>query len=319
MTMTSNAAAAYGGSGWSPRERSLRQEIGDIWSACGINSEWSPLKRVLLHRPGSELSASVDPDTVQMLAPVDPDRARSQHDVLAAAYRNAGVAVDYVDPVKTPPPNQLFVADLLFMTPEGVVVARPASTVRAGEERHVAARLAQLGIPVCRTISGQGTFEGADAMWLDTHTVLIGTGFRTNAYAARQLADVLGDMGIATVTTRLTKGAMHLMGALRFCDRDLAVVWHGRLQSDALEALEQRGIAVKMLPNETELINGMALNFVTLGPRRILMPAGNPVTEAFYKSLGIDVLTVAVDEIVKAEGAIGCMTGVLERELTMAS
>ncbi len=314
--MGSDSAAAYGGSGWSPRERSLNEELGDIWAPCGINSEWAPLKRILLHRPGSELSASVDPDTVQMLAPVDFIKAQAQHDALAKAYVNAGVVVDYVAPVQTPPPNQLFVADLMLMTPEGAVVARPASTVRAGEERHVAARLAQLGIPICRTIGGQGTFEGADAMWLDAQTLLLGTGFRTNTHAARQLAEVLGEMGVATLTTRLTQGAMHLMGALRFCDRDLAVVWQGRLQPDALTALEQRGISIKMLPDEAELINGMALNFVTLGPRRILMPAGNPVTEAFYKSLGIDVLTVAVDEIIKAAGAIGCMTGIVERELT---
>ncbi len=316
MKMTSNAAAAYGGSGWSPRERSLNEELDDIWAACGINSEWAPLKRVLLHRPGSELSASVDPDTVQMLAPVDTDRARSQHDALAAAYRDAGVIVDCVDPANTPPPNQLFVADLLFMTPEGAVVGRPASTVRAGEERHVAARLAQLGIPICRTIGGQGTFEGADAMWLDAQTVLIGTGFRTNTQGARQLTDLLGEMGVTVLTTQLVKGAMHLMGALRFCDRDLAVVWQGRLQSDVLTALELRGISIKMLPDETELITGMALNFVTLGPGRILMPAGNPVTEAFCNSLGVEVVTVAVDEIIKAAGAIGCMTGIVERELT---
>ena len=239
-----------------------------------------------------------------------------QHDALGKAYQQAAVAVDYVEPAQNPPPNQLFVADLLFMTPEGAVVGRPASTVRAGEERHVAARLASLGIPICRTIGGRGTFEGADAMWLDTHTVLIGTGFRTNAHGARQLADVLGEMDVATVTTRLTQGAMHLMGALRFCDRDLAVVWQGRLSPHALEAVEQRGIAIKIVPNETELINGMALNFVTLGPRRILMPAGNPVTERFYRSLGVEVVTVSVDEIIKAAGAIGCMTGVLEREST---
>ncbi len=253
---------------------------------------------------------------MQMLAPVDPEKAQSQHDAVAKAYQQAGVAVDYVEPAQTPPPNQLFVADLLFMTPEGAVVGRPASTVRAGEERHVAARLASLGIPICRTIGGQGTFEGADAMWLDRQTVLIGTGFRTNAHAARQLADVLGEMGVATVTTQLTQGAMHLMGALRFCDRNLAVVWPGRLTPDALTVLKKRGIRTETLPDEAEAINGMALNFVTLGPRRILMPAGNPVTERFCQSLGVEVVTVAVDEIINAAGAIGCMSGVLERELT---
>ena len=37
----------------------------------------------------------------------------------------------------------------------------------------VARRLADLGIPILRTIRGSGTFEGADAAWLDPHTLLL--------------------------------------------------------------------------------------------------------------------------------------------------
>ena len=42
---------------------------------------------------------------------------------------------------------------------------RPASTVRAGEERYVAAALGALGVPILMSVHGNGTFEGADAMW----------------------------------------------------------------------------------------------------------------------------------------------------------
>ena len=114
-------AAAYGGAGWSPRKTSLRQEIGKVWGACGLTNEWAPLKAVLLHRPGSELGDLAAPDRAQMLAPLDVGRARQQHDALAQAYRDAGVAVYYVEPGATPPPNLMFVADLMFMTPEGVI------------------------------------------------------------------------------------------------------------------------------------------------------------------------------------------------------
>jgi len=61
-------------------------------------------------------------------------------------------------------------------------------------------------------------------------------------------------------------------------------------------------------------VRGMALNFVTLGPRRILMAAGNPVTLAFYEAAGVACQAVAVDELLKAAGGIGCLTGILERE-----
>jgi arginine deiminase len=45
------------------------------------------------------------------------------------------------------------------------------------------------------------------------------------------------------------------------------------------------------------------------------MPDGNPITEAFYRSVGINCQTVEVDELLKAAGGIGCLTGVLEREI----
>lgn len=307
-------AAAYGGAGWSPRTASLRQEIGQVWGACGVATEWSPLKAVLLHRPGPELEELADPDAAQMFALLDASRARQQHDALAQAYREAGVTVHYVAPSVTPPPNLIFVADLMFMTPEGVILGRPASTVRASEERFVARRLADLGVPILRSVRGRGTFEGADALWMDPQTVLMATGLRTNAEGAAQVTSLLQEMGIEVIQVGLPYGAMHLMGQLRFADRDLAIAWPGRVPYMAVEALRARGYTVLFTPDEGEVVHGMALNFVTLAPRRILMAAGNPITQAFYEDAGITCHAVEVDEILKAAGGIGCMTGILERE-----
>jgi arginine deiminase len=72
---------------------------------------------------------------------------------------------------------------------------------------------------------------------------------------------------------------------------------------------------VLFLPDLEEAVRGFALNFVTLGPRRILMAAGNPITRAFYEKAGITYHQVEVDELLKAAGGIGCLTGILEREL----
>ena len=309
-------AAAYGGAGWSPRKTSLRQEIGKVWGACGLTNEWAPLKAVLLHRPGSELGDLAAPDRAQMLAPLDVGRARQQHDALAQAYRDAGVAVYYVEPAETPPPNLMFVTDLMFMTPEGAILGRPASTVRAGEERFVARQLAELGIPILHSVRGRGTFEGADAAWIDPRTVLLATGLRTNAEGAAQVTSLLQEMGVEVVPVGLPYGVMHLMGQLRFADRNLAIAWAGRVPYAAVEALRARGYTVLFLPDEEEAVRGMALNFVTLGPRRILMAAGNPITQAFYQDAGIVCQTVEVDELLKAAGGIGCLTGVLEREMS---
>lgn len=311
-------AAAYGGDGWSPRQADHAGEIGSIWADCGVDSEWAPLKAVLLHCPGDELSASADPDSVQMLAPLDLAGARAEHEALAAAYRDSGVAVHVLDPRQPARPNQMFLADLLFMTPQGAILARPASTVRAGEEREVARRLADLGIPILATLHGTATFEGADAAWLDPGTVLIGRGLRSNEAAIRQIGSLLRELGVETVAVDLPFGTMHLMGMLRFADRDLAIAWPRRTPHAAVTALRDRGYQVAFLPEEGEAQQTKAFNFVTLGPRRILMVADNPRTQAFYEDLGIACTTVPARELAKAAGAVGCLTGVLARALVQS-
>ena len=308
------AASAYGGPGWSPRTASLRREIGALWGSCGVSTEWATLKAVLLHEPGRELGGLAEPDACLMLETLHPDLARRQHAGLAEAYRRAGVAVHYVEPAGPAPPNLMFVADLLFMTPEGVIVGRPASTVRAGEERLVARRLAERGIPILRTVRGAGTFEGADAAWIDPQTVLLATGLRTNTEGAAQVAATLGELGVQVIPAGLPYGTMHLMGVLRLADRDVAIAWPGRVPYAAVDALRTRGYTVLFLPAPAAAERRVALNFVTLGPRRILMAAGHPNSKAFFEDAGIDCQTVEVDELAKAAGGIGCLTGILERE-----
>jgi arginine deiminase len=306
------AAAAYGGEGWSPRMAPLRDEIGALWGSCGLRDEWGPLRAVLLHRPGAELAVP-DPDAAQLLAPVDPERAAAEHDALARVYREEGVLVHSVEPENARTPNLMFCADLFLMTPEGAILGRPASTVRAGEERWIARRLAELGIPIVRIVRGQGTFEGADAMWLDATTVLVGRGLRTNAEGLAQVAAILGEMGVEVIPVDLPWGAMHLMGMLRIADRDLAIAWPGRLAVAAVAALRRRGYRVLFLPEGTAAERNTALNFVTLAPGRILMAEGYSIFERFFEKAGLACRTTSVAELRKAAGGIGCLTGILER------
>jgi arginine deiminase len=306
------SAAAYGGDACSPRTAPLHDEIGRLWAPCGLRDEWSALRAVLLHRPGAELAVA-DPDAAQLLEPVDPAGAAAEHEAMAQAYREEGVLVRAVEPAAAPTPNLMFCADLFLMTPEGAILGRPASTVRAGEERWIARRLADLGIPIVRMVRGRGTFEGADAMWLDATTVLIGLGLRTNAEGAAQVAAALGEMGVAAIQVDLPWGAMHLMGMLRIADRDLAIAWPGRLAIRGVEALRSRGYRVLFLPDGSAAERTTALNFVTLGPGRILMAEGYPVFERFFEKAGLACRTTPVAELRKAAGGIGCLTGILER------
>jgi len=311
-TQQPGIAAAYGGEGWSPRTQTLRQEMGSRWGDWGVDLEWAPLQAVLLHQPGPEIESLVDPNAVQMLAPLAVERFRQQHAALAGAYRQAGVAVYYLEPGGPVPPNSLFCADLFFMTPEGAILARPASTVRAGEERQVARRLADLGAPILMTVHGDGTFEGADAVWVDEHTALLATGLRTNQSGADQVEWVLHDIGAEVVRVDLPFGSMHLMGTVRLAGPGIAVGYPGRTPHRAVNLLRERGYRLLWAPDLDEA-KRMALNFVPLGPNKILMPADCPNTQALYEAAGIECVTVEIDELAKAAGGMGCLSGVLKR------
>jgi N-dimethylarginine dimethylaminohydrolase len=308
--------AAFGGEGWSPRIRSHAMEIGDIWTGCGLDSEWKPLKTVLVHRPGPELAVSRDQANVfQLAGALDVIKAREEHDHMVTIFRENLVTVETLTPGMPVRPNQLYCADLLAMTPQGAILARPASTVRAGEERWVARTLGMLGIPVLKILTGTATFEGADLMWLDAGTAVIGRGLRTNQSAIDQITALLSEMGITTLVFDLPFGTMHFMGMLRIVDRDLAFIWPRRTPYALVIALKDRGFQIKPLPSEAEAMSGMAFNFVVLGPKKIMLPAGNPQTVDVYEESGIQCIPVPVDELQKANGAVGCMTGILYRDM----
>ncbi len=314
-TGSSFGSAAYGGENWSQRERRHAEDIGTIWADCRIDSEWRTLRSVLLHRPGDELNASQqDPDAVQMLAAVDVGRAREEHDRMAEVYRTAGVAVHYLDAPLPCPPNLMFVADLFVMTPQGAILARPASTVRAGEERTVAASLAALGIPILKTLTGHATFEGADLMWLDESCAMIGRGPRTNQAAIEQIGGLFDELGLELIAVDMPYGTMHFMGMLRIADRDLAIAWPRRTPHATVRALQQRGYRVAFAPFGDEPESYRGINFVTLAPGRILMVEGLPGVQGWFEDLGIECLATPTDELSKAAGNVGCLSGVLARD-----
>jgi N-dimethylarginine dimethylaminohydrolase len=208
----------------------------------------------------------------------------------------------------------MFCADLFVMTPQGAILARPAGQARAGEERWVARRLSELAVPILKTLTGDATFEGADLIWLDERTAMIGRGHRTNQAAINQITTVLAEIGCETLAVDLPYGTMHFMGMLRIADSNLAICWPRRTPLATVRALQERGYEVVCPPCEDDAQSYRAMNFVTVAPRKILMVAGLPKFQPFFEDLGIDCIPVQTDELSKAAGNIGCLTGILERE-----
>lgn len=311
----STLTGAYGGEKWSQRHARMREDMPLWWGDWGCSSECGTLRAVLLRRPGPELDAIEDFDAVQMRADLDSALARAQHDDMAAAYEANGVSVYRVANGRMDKPNSFFLRDLMLMTPEGAIITRPASTVRAGEERFVAEALAAIGVPILMTVHGGGTFEGADVSWVDDDLCFLAEGLRTNEEGANQVERMLREIGVSQVVrVGLPYGAMHLDGLLNFLDRDLAVIWPRRTPFKIVQTLRERGFRFIEVEDEAEAQSCLPMNFVALAPGVVLMPEGGDRLREKYEAAGVTCQTVEIRELIKAGGGIHCMTGFLKRD-----
>jgi N-dimethylarginine dimethylaminohydrolase len=311
--LTATLPATLGGPGFRARARSHRDDVseGHIWRTCGGCSEADALLEVVLGWPPDALASSRPADEDLLLIRPDLERMRAEAIAIEAYFVSHGVTVSWVRACDAPP-NLVFMRDLFFMTPEGAIVGRPAAEQRAGEPRLVAARLAELGVPILATVHGCGCFEGADALWLDEETVLLGLG-RTNTVGASEVVHVLAMMGVATIPVMVPVGIQHLLGAVAFVEPRRAVL-HARAIGTELEAvLRDRGVELMVLAEDDELASSRAMNFVALGGGRLVMPAGSPRAEARYRRAGWSPDTLDVGEYLKCAGGLGCIAGILRR------
>lgn len=303
------------GERWFSEPTSFRADMGKYWGDWGVDSEWGQLRSVLMRRPGREIEGLTDAAAIRFREIPDAGKARDQHDRLAALYGEHGVTVHYVEDMAENKPNGMFCRDLCVMTPEGAIVTRPGLSVRRGEERFVAQTLGRLGVPIAKTINGQGTFEGADLMWVDGHTALLGLGNRSNLEGCRQVERELRGMGVEEIIyVQIPYGSAHLDGFINIPGPGKAVCFPWQTPYVVVDALKQRGFEILEVSNVRELRTSMAINFVALAPDVIVMAEGAPETTAMYRRAGLEVILVEVDELMKGWGSVHCLTTFLRRD-----
>jgi len=307
--------ATFGGSGWTARQGTHAEDVrsGALWHPCGVWDEWSPLESVLLSRPSAVFATPGDPEEWLMLSWPDLEQLQREHARVRDFFESQGVEVHVHQPSTPPPPNYLFMRDLVFMTPEGAIVGRPASAARAAEARFAQAALAELGVPVIASLRGMATMEGADCLWLDAQTVLVGEGIRTNAAGVRSVSEALAPMGVTVCTVPVPPGAQHLLGVMVPLDRDLAVVDVDRVSPRLAGLLADHGVRTIAVPANEENRGRRGMNGVVLGPREWVMPSGCPGIRAQLEKEGVKVHELGVDAAVQAAGALGCLTAVIRR------
>ena len=222
-------SAAYGGEQWSPRVAAMTEDMASTWGDWGSPPRSADCTRCCCAGPVLSSMRSIDFDAMQMRSDLCPERRaratrRARRRLPRGRRRRPLRRTRTIDK-----PNAMFVRDLMLMTPEGAIVTRPASTVRAGEERLVAEALARLGVPILMSVHGRGPSRAPTSSGSTSDLCFLAEGLRTNEEGADQVERMLREIGVADVVrVGLPHGAMHLDGLLAIIDRDLAVVWPRR-------------------------------------------------------------------------------------------
>lgn len=300
---------------------------GRVW---GVRNDVDPLRLCVVHRPGDEINvidpAKYDPTIAALIDDAEqwywrdrtgPDLAlmQEQHDGLVAALRAEGVEVRYVD---GPPgdPKAVFTRDQAITVPGGAVVCRMGpvgqdpSYGRRGEEAYITRLLAELGMPILRTIHGTGLLEGGSFAFLNETTAAVGMSYRQNEAGVRQIEQVLAEQGIRLVRVPLTGHALHLDGCIVMVDHDKAIVNVARLPYWFLDTLRELGITpIHVWPTEQK-----ALNCLAVRPGRVIIADGCPRTVERLNEAGVETIEIPYDEIHKNGGGIHCSTLPLVRE-----
>jgi N-dimethylarginine dimethylaminohydrolase len=247
-----------------------------------------------------------------------PDTAllQRQHEAFCELLETLGCEV-----VVAPAPDGLvdavFPYDPAFVTGAGTVVLQMAKPQRQGEPERLVAACEAAGVPTAGRLNGAARADGGDLFWLDDTTLAAGRGYRTNAEAHRQLADILAREGATLERCDLPhdRGAghvLHLLSVVSPVADNLAVVFEPLAPVPLLELLDERGI--RRIPIDADEYETIGCNVLAVRPGVVVVAEGNPNTRRALEAAGCEVHVYAASELSKGDGGPTCLTRPLLRQ-----
>ena len=327
MTSIYNKTIKMFGSQPEPGFESAEQQ-GAVWGRqWGCDNDVGQIRLCLMHRPGEEMSI-VDPAMrieeigsygdrdkgwyFQSDIIPDWDEFRAQHDGLAKVLRDEGVEVVMLESVEPDGIKSVYTRDSSIAVKGGALITRLARSIRRGEEAHVTRTLANLGMPILRTLHGTALMEGGSFAWLNPEVAVIARSICVNDEGCDQVEQVLNAQGAALLRIDMTGYDIHIDGALTMIDTNLAIVDPDLLPYGFLRKLADLGVDTIEIDEDDD---PWIINCLAVSPGRVSMPRGmSKSTEAELQKRGLEVIEIDYDKVQLNGGGIHCSTCPLVRD-----
>lgn len=282
--------------------------------AYGAQSMVDRLTRVAVRRPDRSFSEA-DPAIWHYTDRPDAAAAAAEHDALVALLEDDGIEVLRHDSPLPGLADAIYVHDPVLVVESGTIELRMGKSLRRGEEESLAGALERNGVPRAGKLTAPAIAEAGDLLWVDSSTLAIGIGFRTNAAAVGQLSRLLPGVELLPFHLPYAGGpaaCLHLMSLVSLVDHDVAVVHRPLLPVPLWQLLSDRGYRYVDVPPQELVTHGT--NVLATAPGDCIMLEGNPITQAALEDAGCKVRTYRGSEItLKAEGGATCLTRPVSR------
>jgi N-dimethylarginine dimethylaminohydrolase len=243
--------------------------------------------------------------------------AQTQHAILCGLLREGGAEVVTLPSTESLTLDAVYAHDASLATDYGLVLMNPGKKNRVAEARVHADFCGQLGIPVLGEIRAPGVSESGDIVWLDSRTLLVGEGYRTNKAGIAQMRSLLSSKNVELLSAPLPYGpgpsaCLHLMSLISVLDERTILVDLPWLAVETVELLRGRGF--QMIEIEYSERDSLACNVLALGGSRLIAIEENAKTNQRMRDAGFEVLTFPGSEIcVNGAGGPTCLTRPLLR------
>jgi dimethylargininase len=223
--------------------------------------------------------------------PIDLATARRQHEAYEQALKTAGCAMVRLA-AGDGMPDSVFIEDMAVVFRELAIITRPGAESRSGETAAVAEALAPYRSLV--HIEPPGTIDGGDVLTSGMR-VFVGASPRTNAAGIAQMGRHLAPFGY-TVHMVPVRGCLHLKSAVTAVADDTLLINPEWVPADHFRPFH----LLEVHPAEPNGANALRVGGA------LIYPTAFPRTCARLQTRGLQVTTLDVSELAKAEGAVTC-------------
>jgi N-dimethylarginine dimethylaminohydrolase len=216
--------------------------------------------------------------------------------------------------------DSIFVYDTSILTDEGAVLANPGKAIRRAEVIRAAELYDELDVSIIGRIEAPGILEGGDAFWVNSSTLAVGIGYRTNAIGIDQLQTFVKSFDIDVVSVALPHWhgkdeCLHLLSLISPIAERTAVVYSPLISTEFMQLLNELDWTLIEIPEEEFATR--ATNVLTIEPNKVVILKENVKTRALLEAAGVEVLVYSGDELShNRQGGPTCLTKPLLRDVS---